>query len=149
MKKNAIPVLAILGLAAMLAAKPASAQSGVVMTAEIPFEFTVGKTKLPAGKYAVTMRSPSSGVLLIQDDGWHRSVMTLTDKAYASDTMNESLLVFHRYGDQYFLSRVWTSGSDIGCELHKSAAEREISRAYHLAKTDAQVQTVTIAADRH
>ena len=102
-----------------------------------------------AGQYTVTIGSPSSSVLLIQDDGWHRSVMTLIDKSYAGDAMNESLLVFHRYGDQYFLSRVLAAGSDVGCELHKSAAEREISRAYHLAKSDAQVQTVRIAAGKH
>ena len=149
MKKNTLPILAILGLTTLLVASPVSARSSAVMWASIPFEFTVGKTVLPAGQYTVKTDYVSSGVLLIQgSDGGH-SVMILTNTAYANHSMDETLLVFNRYGSQYFLSKVWTAGTDEGCELRKTPAEREISRAYRLAKSDSQAETVTIAADRH
>ena len=149
MKKHAIAVLAVIGFGAMLVANPVSAQSGAQMKVRIPFDFTVDKTILPAGQYAVDIGSAASGVVTLRSTDCKRSVLTLTNGTYAADAMSESGLVFNRYGNQYFLSLVWTAGSDIGRELHKSAAEREISRAYHLAKSGAQAQIVTIAADRH
>jgi len=149
MKKHAIPVLAIIGLAAMMVANPVSAQSGADMNVSIPFDFTVDKTTLPAGQYEVKIGSTGSGVVMLRSADCKRSAMTLTNSTYTAKVKSESGLVFNRYGNQYFLSRVWTAGSDIGRELHKSAAEREINRAYRLARNDAQVQTVAIAADRH
>jgi hypothetical protein len=104
---------------------------------------------LPAGKYSVRIGPASSGVLTIQGLDCGRSVFILTNSTYANQAMNESQLVFNRYGNQYFLSKVWTAGTDIGCELHKTPAEREITRAYRLAKSEGQVETVTIAAERH
>jgi hypothetical protein len=48
-------------------------------------------------------------------------------------------LVFHRYGDRYFLAQVWTAGSDQGRELPKSRRETEIALDY-------PVQNVILAA---
>jgi hypothetical protein len=38
-------------------------------------------------------------------------------------------LVFHRYGNAYFLSEVWPTGSTLGKQLRKSKAELEIAKA--------------------
>jgi hypothetical protein len=37
-------------------------------------------------------------------------------------------LVFNRYGDQYFLSKIWAASSDSGRELPKSRLEREVAQ---------------------
>ena len=37
-------------------------------------------------------------------------------------------LVFNRYGDQYFLSKIWAPSSDTGRELPKSRLEREVAQ---------------------
>jgi hypothetical protein len=133
----------------MLVALPAYAQSSTdQMTVNVPFEFAVGKTVLPTGEYRVKIGNPSSRVLRIESAGRGPTVFILTGTAYASDAMSESSLVFNRYGHQYFLSKVWTAGNDIGRELHKSVAEREIRRALHLAKSASKDQTVAIAAHR-
>jgi hypothetical protein len=67
----------------------------------------------------------------------------------ASTRRNESTLVFHRYGDEYFLSTIWTAGNDTGHELFKSRAERELIRASSkLAKSASELQTVTLVAHR-
>jgi len=149
MKKNTLSIIAILGLTTLLVASPVSAAPSAAMSATIPFEFTVGKTVLPAGQYEVKTNFVSSGVLLIQGRDGGPSVMILTNTTYTKHSMNETSLVFNRYGSQYFLSKIWTAGEEEGCELHKTPAEREISRAYRLAKSNAPVETVTIAADRH
>jgi hypothetical protein len=36
-------------------------------------------------------------------------------------------LVFHRYGNEYFLSEVWTPGDEWGHRLSKTRREREIA----------------------
>src|SRR5262249_18534689 len=141
--------IAILSLTTLLVASPVSATPSAAMSVSIPFEFTVGKTALPAGQYDVKTNYVGSGVLLIQARDGGPSVMILTNETYANHAMDEAQLVFNRYGRQYFLSKIWIAGTDTGCELHKTPAEREISRAYRLAKSEAQVGTVTIAADRH
>jgi len=53
-------------------------------------------------------------------------------------------LVFHRYGNDYFLAETWTSGEPIGNGLNESSAERRV--AIELVKTKALPQTVEIAA---
>ena len=37
-------------------------------------------------------------------------------------------LVFHRYGDQYFLSEVWPAGATTGRVIAKSRAESELEK---------------------
>jgi len=39
----------------------------------------------------------------------------------------EPKLIFHRYGQTYFLSRIWT-GESMGRQLFESNREKEISR---------------------
>ena len=43
-------------------------------------------------------------------------------------------LVFHRYGDQYFLAEFWNLGSTTGYEFRRSKAEREIARSASAAQ---------------
>jgi hypothetical protein len=40
---------------------------------------------------------------------------------------DDSKLVFHRYGDTYFLSAVWVTSNTTGRELARSRAERELA----------------------
>lgn len=50
-------------------------------------------------------------------------------------------LVFHRYGNQYFLSQFWIHGSSVGFELPKSKAERQISKS--LTKPATEILTAS------
>ena len=75
--------------------------------ADIPFPFVAAGTHLPAGHYHVS--NPGDPYLLIiqKDDNRARAVVYVhtseTDSKVAS-----TKLVFNKYGDQYFLSQVWT-----------------------------------------
>ena len=48
--------------------------------------------------------------------------LVLPNACESSKAQETTKLVFHRYGDQYFLAQVWTEGNDRGSELPKSGA---------------------------
>ena len=52
-------------------------------------------------------------------------------------------LIFHRYGDQYFLAQFWNLGSETGYEFPRSKAEREIGRQVAQPKTEDSDQLVS------
>jgi len=98
-----IPTLALFILAVLVALPGAMAQ-GVALKADIPFAFTVGDTPLPAGEY--TISSPLSGVIRISNDKTH-DVATVGTNHGNHDAGPNSKLQFNRYGDRYFLHRIF------------------------------------------
>jgi len=90
------------------------------IVADIPFTFSVAGTTLPAGRYIVNQKSDIIRIFNRQVRGLyvpvHPALRTKSDG---------SKLVFHRYGDQYFLSAVWVTGDNTGKELFPSEAERQ------------------------
>ena len=56
------------------------------------------------------------------------SLFVLTTRLQASATQEKGKLVFHRYGNRYFLAEIWTVGSRDGQKLRKSREERSIER---------------------
>jgi opacity protein-like surface antigen len=140
MKKEEVPVikqflvLASLFVLSTLAAQVAQAQQSLVVT--IPFDFTAGNTTLPAGDYSVQTWSKDRSVLMMQRTDQSASLVIPTMAAISIKPQSESKLVFHRYGDRYFLSQVWTAGNPHGRELSKSKREKEIAV---IAENESQV----------
>jgi hypothetical protein len=56
-----------------------------------------------------------------------------TSAAQVLTPKNESTLVFHKYGDQYFLEQILTGGEQVGRQLSESRSERTVRR--QLAQT--------------
>ncbi len=125
MYKHAYQVLIALTLFAGLMVPATQAQS-IMLKADIPFDFVVGDKQLPSGEYHV--KSPQSGVMLIQSKDAHSSAIVLTTGMQAGKISDVGKLVFNRYGDQYFLSKIWAPSSDTGRELPKSRLEREVAQ---------------------
>jgi hypothetical protein len=89
---------------------------------DVPFAFTVAGEKLPAGHYIVAAQNDLIKVFNRDTRAFYvPSHATIRNKA------DGSKLVFHRYGDSYFLSEVWVTGNTIGKELFPSRAERELA----------------------
>jgi hypothetical protein len=118
-------IFATIGSLTLLTAA-AFAQSRVAQY-EIPFAFQVGTTVLPAGNYDVRPEAIQA-VLSIQCFECKAGVMVQTNAISAADMSGKTVLVFHRYGERYFLSAAWTAGYDRGRGLRKSKAERELAR---------------------
>jgi hypothetical protein len=100
--KNSFAI-ALLTAASLMAPTGASAQDK--QQATIPFDFTVGQRLLPAGTYVIDHVGP--GVIAVR--GWKGKelVSALTLIKSTSEVRNNSdKLIFHKYGDQYFLSEI-------------------------------------------
>jgi hypothetical protein len=145
LKKQVPIMIAMLSLLLTLAIAD-SATAAVGLKANIPFEFTVGKDKLPAGQYTVES-SIARGHLLIRAEDRSKSVFASFFGGRSSGKPSRSKLVFNRYGSQYFLSQVWNEGSTVAMQLPKSRAERELAKqTKHLAQNRAESETVVVLA---
>ena len=142
MKNQAIRTITLLSLFTILAAAPAYAQSADNIVMKVPFSFVAGKKILPAGEYTVK-RALFSRLTLIRNAGGRREYTTIMTMPVPPETTAlAAKLIFHRYGDQYFLHQVWTTGNERGGQLFKSRAELE------LAKSASEVQRLSIIAAR-
>jgi hypothetical protein len=125
LKPMLLAALTVFGAA--LTIVPANAQSGTRTLANIPFDFSVGKTTLTAGSY--TVEQLQSGILALssQDGKEHQFAMTFPGDS--DKQSQESYLVFVRYGSEAFLKRVFLSGNEDCNELPESSRERELIKS--------------------
>jgi hypothetical protein len=77
--------------------------------ATVPFDFTIDKTTLPAGTYIISSTSSDHEVLRISDQK-HVHLLTTALMDQSSDP-KRNVLVFHKYGNQYFLSEIRSKDS--------------------------------------
>jgi hypothetical protein len=148
MKKQMVKSLTMLTLivtvALATAVVSANAQS-VKVKAEIPFEFIVGDQTLPAGSYAVRPATNSGIALMIQNSEASISTVRLTNTITPKKKNLRARLVFHRYGQNYFLSEVWEGGESTGRQLRESKQERAMRRELAAVAQNAY-ETVEIVA---
>ena len=112
----------------------ASAQAQTLqykLTVDIPFDFTVSGQKLPAGQYWIGRAQSSIGdtVVQFQSTDLHSVANRFTVPIITFKSKKRGELVFHRYGEQYFLSEVWPSGGGTGRAFLKTRTERELARS--------------------
>lgn len=113
---------------------------------KVPFDFTVGDKKFPTGEYSITRAQPSSGDLLLRISSvqGNRNTFRLTSGVATSAAKDSDTLVFHQYGDQYFLSQVWTAGADVGRMFFESRGEREARAGMATEKITMKARTVSV-----
>ena len=126
--KGITMLMLIAAVAVMAALVSAHAQTHVSMIAEIPFDFVVGGKSLKAGDYAVRTFTNNSAALLIINQDSDEAAVRLTQSIQTRNVPRQAKLVFHRYGQRYFLSEVWTIGNSTGQQLNKSGEERALER---------------------
>lgn len=143
--KKLFSVLAIGSLVALSFAATAQAQlPGVPIRATIPFDFIVRGKVLPAGNYEIErVTEDPSGLLLRNVNNKHEHVVFATEAVQARRISSRNVLVFNRYGSDYFLSEVVTAGEQSGRELAPTRAERVLRR--EMAQNQKQAETVTVA----
>lgn len=129
MKKQALKNFTVLNLLLILTAVSVAAQSERNRITNIPFSFIVGEKTFPAGEYTVgPNRRNSDKVWLVQSRDGDFSALFTTMSVRANETQEETKLVFHKYGDQYFLSQIWSAGGNSGRELLMAHRERELAK---------------------
>ena len=121
-----LTMLMLIGAVALMAALvSAHAQSSSVV-ADVPFEFTVGGKSLKAGEYSIRAFAANGDALLVRNKESNDSAIRMSNTITARIAPKQGKLVFHRYGQRYFLSEIWTPGERTGRQLRKSAEERAI-----------------------
>jgi hypothetical protein len=92
------------------------------LVADIPFPFVAADRTLPAGHYVISRLNDSLGI----HDSRNQGLFVTTHSAQRPAGENTSKMVFHRYGDTYFLEEVWVGSSSIGRALFPSHAEYKV-----------------------
>jgi len=115
----------VLGLILVLSAVPGHADDTKKIKVTIPFDFVVGSKQLKAGDYVVqSWGNSGDGALLFRsEDGGAQQIVFVVP--VENNTGNHERLVFHRYGDEQFVARVWFMGDEEGYELIPGAREKE------------------------
>ena len=158
MKRKVIKRLTILSLISIFtlcaAVASANAQLSIPIRTKIPFDFSVGDKKLAAGEYTFSRLSgfSDSKMMSVSSVDASTRMFQSTLGAQVLTPKNESTLVFHRYGDQYFLEQIWTSGEQEGTQVPESRSERTIrqqlvqTQQSNMSGKAMKVETVDIVA---
>jgi hypothetical protein len=121
MKCNVFEILAIVTLSLLISVPIMSAQA--IATASVPFAFTVEDTEMPAGSYVITSVSDSAIAVINRSKG--TGVISLFHSEQPRNNNLTTKLVFHRYGDTYFLSQVARGSGETVIQLPISKQESE------------------------
>jgi len=127
--KHVKKALALSSLLVLLTFSSALGQSDRQTIIHIPFNFSVGEKAFPAGKYVIgRVWKDKDAVWLVQRKDNVGKAMLLTRPVRANETQQETRLVFHQYGDLYFLSEIWTAGDSTGREVQMSDREKALDK---------------------
>ena len=130
----------LFALTVLLLATAAQAQTTKVQ-ASIPFDFVVGDHAYSAGEYTVKSLSQGSAAIRVDSADGSEKGMTLSNACQKGQPATETVLVFQRLGDNYFLYQVWTAGNALGREFPMGKAEMQV------AKNNSKPELVIVAAN--
>jgi hypothetical protein len=142
--KNRLFNLAFLIAVAVLLTAALNAQIPIrqpLFRVDIPFAFMAGGAHLPAGHYHVYHPGDPYLIVLERDDGQARA-MAYVHPSATKNGEAATKLVFNKYGDQYFLSQVWTEQDREVHQCFKCRLE------HHLMAEASKPQVVVLAANR-
>jgi hypothetical protein len=111
---------------------PGKAHAQIIgdLEANIPFQFHAGNTKLPAGTYRIHMLDNTDlTVMEISSADGSVSALFEVQGAEANATPAKSELIFNKYGDRYFLTKLFDEGNTNGSEVLKSKYEKKLGEA--------------------
>ena len=118
----------------------AQTENNQLMKVKIPVSFWIQDQFLPADEYNIFTVLPERAIRITSTDGRYSTVVN-TLPNYASSVSESSRLIFHRYGDEYFLAQVWTLGQTVGRNPMSS------KRAMERASSGSPLQTWTVLAE--
>jgi hypothetical protein len=118
-------------------AVPIFAQHSGSMKVTVPFNFVVENDRLKAGDY--TIERVTNGRLRIRNNDGSVSTVFLAMPAQGTVTPEKAHFIFHRYGGEYFLAKIWTPGQETGWELLQGKLEMELAK-----KKSTPIETATV-----
>lgn len=104
----------------------AFAAQAQTVRANVPFAFVAGDKMMPAGIYTLNLDARSGVIQLGPADDLGLYVSAHACNFGVSD--ERGVLIFHKYGDSYFLKRVKTAATREGFEFYPTRRERDAAR---------------------
>ena len=130
-----LSVLVLSVFALTIFAGKAHAQIVGNLDVDVPFQFHAGDTKLPAGKYRIHVLD-DAGLRVMEITAADGSSSTLfqVQESDAKSAPAQSELIFNKYGNEYFLAKLFDEGDPSGSELIESRFEKQISKGAVVAQ---------------
>lgn len=123
-------LLCALAAGTFLTTSNAVAQEQAVVV-QVPFAFENGSQHLPAGKYRIDLNSEP--LMSLHGTVANSAGFAMTIPAITSKPSQRGKVVFHRYGNRYFLSEVWMAGESTGRVCVMSRREKNLQIAQNAA----------------
>ncbi|HSE31392.1 MAG TPA: hypothetical protein VLA93_07420 [Pyrinomonadaceae bacterium] len=136
--KGTTMLLLAVALAFVTAVASTNAQSRR-SRAEVPFEFVANNMTLPAGQYYIADLSTGREIVKIINTKQAKTVFAMTIPLSRNRDSEKAKLVFHRYGNRYFLAEIWAAGEQEGQKLRKSREEKAIENEMAAISSKTQV----------
>jgi hypothetical protein len=108
------------------------AQAQIVgnLEVDIPFQFHAGNAKLPPGKYTIRMlENTDLTVMEIISVDNSTSALFEVGRSQASSAPAKSELIFNKYGNRYFLAKVFDEGNPTGSQVLESRYDQRGGRS--------------------
>jgi hypothetical protein len=123
----------------------------------LPYSVTIGERTLPPGDYVIQQLRDQGGgsrvLLIYSDSGMKFETSAMTIPALDNRTPEDTKVVLHHFGNDYYFDKVWIQGKDYGYEfpLPDAVKSRERERAQPLSvaatySTTQQTDTTNTAA---
>ena len=126
MKKYMLTIALALPL---LMTAAASAQT-IHMRVTVPFKFIAAGATLPAGEYEIQSFGTEEKLLSIQNRNTSAGILIFSNPCESLNASSATKVVFHRYGDRYFLAELWVQGRNTGNQVPPASHENEVAMDY-------------------
>jgi len=110
----------------VLAAAQLSSNNGDKLVAQVPFRFVVADKHVPAGECIVQAPTMNGRTLVIRNVAAKVSLLSLASLGETKKAAGGYALVFHKYGDKYFLTGIKLAGTRTVYQLAETKAEAEL-----------------------
>jgi hypothetical protein len=142
MKTKLFAVVAALLLFVVAASVCYAQQTALAVT--IPFAFQAGNQTMPPGEYRVeSVLTGTTQLQRLRQVNGAAVMIVSTMSVEARNGNSNPELVFNRCGQTYFLSQIWTGGSQ-GHQLFKSDREKEITLGERRAEIALLLQPASV-----
>ncbi|HEX8265619.1 MAG TPA: hypothetical protein VF596_09455 [Pyrinomonadaceae bacterium] len=131
MIKHATKIFLTLSILMVVGLTAAQAQidSDTIIDTNIPFQFVVGNTTFPAGKYVIKPMDDSDdmpSVIEIQSANGKMSVVFETENSTLDNAPKKTEVIFDSIGGKYFLSQIFVEGQNYGVRALESKMEKKL-----------------------
>ncbi len=145
MKFRMLSAICLSGLLLLLLVTGVSAANNPGSKAEIPFAFYVGSVHFNAGEIAADLSGANDVLIRLSQPKGNNSAYILGNRATSPNYLSgKPHFVFHKYGDNYFLSEIWLRSGEPGYVFPVTPQEKELMNAG--ASQNTRKQTVEVAA---